>query len=473
MTDDTVVRLSSAQTVRTSALQAIDALSKDDFFRGLVDSLPAAIYTTDTAGKITYYNEAAATLWGHRPQLNSSEWCGSWKLFWPDGQSMTHDQCPMATAVKEQRPIRGMEAIAERPDGTRVPFIPFPTPIFDSAGQFVGAVNLLVDITERKQTEDAVGRLAALVESSDDAIIGKTLDGTITSWNKGAERIFGYLAQEIVGKSVKTLIPMEYQKEEETILERLRQGQRIEHYETVRQRKHGSRIPVSLTISPVKSPSGKIIGASKIARDITERKRAEAHLALLGREAEHRTKNILATVQAAVHLTRADTAEEFKKIIEGRIQALSNAHKLFVQTGWRGAELSALIANELSAFSQDDVRRIKLDGSNLVLDPDAAQAVAVAVHELATNAAKYGALSVTDGLITVEWFQSKGQLSIRWTESGGPQVNTPSRMGLGTTVIKNILQGKLRGEANFDWRATGLCCTLVLRTDFQPLSSQL
>jgi PAS domain S-box-containing protein len=473
MPDDTIVRLGSARTMQTSALQTIDALSKDDFFRGLLDSLPAAIYTTDTAGKITYYNEAAATLWGHRPQLNSSEWCGSWKLFWPDGQSMTHDQCPMATAVKERRPIRGLEAIAERPDGTRVPFIPFPTPIFDSAGQFVGAVNLLVDISDRKQAEEAMGRLAAIVESSDDAIIGKTLDGIITSWNKGAERVFGYLAQEIIGKSVKILIPIEYQKEEETILDRLRRGQHIEHYETVRQRKHGSRINVSLTISPIRSASGQIMGASKVARDITDRKRTEAQLVLLGREAEHRTKNILATVQAAVHLTRADTVEEFKEIVEGRIQALSNAHRLFAQSRWNGAELSALIANELSAFYQDNEPRIKFDGPDLILEPDAAQAVAISVHELATNAAKYGALSVPDGRIRVEWFQSKGQLSIRWTESGGPPVTPPSRSGFGMTVIENVLQGKLGGQANFEWRETGLCCTLILRSDFHPLGSQV
>jgi PAS domain S-box-containing protein len=108
---------------------------------------------TDAKGRITFYNEAAAELWGCRPKLGVNEWCGSWKLFWPDGREMTHGECPMAIAVREGRPIRGAEAIAERPDGTRVPFIPFPTPLFDSSGQLVGAVNMLVDITERKRAE--------------------------------------------------------------------------------------------------------------------------------------------------------------------------------------------------------------------------------------------------------------------------------------------------------------------------------
>src|SRR6478752_9304759 len=107
------------------------AAERERRFRGLLEALPAAIYTTDTAGRITYYNEAAAHLWGHHPPLGTSEGCGSWKLYWPDGTPLAHADCPMAMALKEKRPIRGVEAIAERPDGTRVPFIPYPTPLYD------------------------------------------------------------------------------------------------------------------------------------------------------------------------------------------------------------------------------------------------------------------------------------------------------------------------------------------------------
>jgi PAS domain S-box-containing protein len=128
-------------------------------FRSLLDALPAAVYTTDAAGRVTYYNDAAADLWGHRPPLGTIEWCGSWKLYWPDGTPLAHGDCPMAIALKENRSVRGMEAVVERPDGTRVPFIPYPTPMHDEAGQLIGAVNMLVDITDRKRAEEQQGLL--------------------------------------------------------------------------------------------------------------------------------------------------------------------------------------------------------------------------------------------------------------------------------------------------------------------------
>jgi PAS domain S-box-containing protein len=174
----------------------------------------------------------------------------------------------------------------------------------DSGGNIVGAVNCFQDITERKRSEEAGLRLAAIIESSDDAIVSKDLDGTITSWNGGAERIFGYLAEEIIGKPITILIPPDRQKEEEAIMGRIRRGQRVEHYQTVRQRKDGGLIDISLSISPVRNAQGNVIGASKIARDITEHKRSEAQIVNLAREAEHRTKNILATVLATVNAAK-------------------------------------------------------------------------------------------------------------------------------------------------------------------------
>src|SRR4029078_11976580 len=140
------------------------------------------------------------------------------------------------------------------------------------------------------QSLQAGQRMISIVECSDDAIISKDLNGIITSWNRGAERIFGYLAEDIIGKPVTTLIPPELHNEEPAILERIRRGERIDHYQTIRMRKDGGRIDISLTISPMRDAGGKIIGASKIARDVTEQKRSEAQIAILAREAEHRAK---------------------------------------------------------------------------------------------------------------------------------------------------------------------------------------
>src|SRR5437588_4923200 len=169
-------------------------------FRALLDVLPAAIYTTDAAGRITYYNQAAVDLAGRRPALGADEWCVSWRLYSSDGRPMRHDECPMAIALKENRAVRADEAILERPDGTRIPFAPYPTPLRDASGKLIGAVNMLVDIRERQEANDARAYLGAIIECSDDAIVSKTLEGIVTSWNRGAESIFGYAADEMIGQ---------------------------------------------------------------------------------------------------------------------------------------------------------------------------------------------------------------------------------------------------------------------------------
>jgi two-component system, chemotaxis family, CheB/CheR fusion protein len=429
----------------------------------LLDVLPAAIYTTDADGRITYYNEAAAILWGCRPRLNSDQWCGSWRLYRPDGTPLPHDQCPMAVALKEERPIKGAEAIAERPDGTRVPFMAFPTPLYDASGMLVGAVNMLVDLGEHRSAERAAHRLVSIVESSDDAIVSKDLNGTIATWNKGAERLFGYFAEEIVGKPITTIIPSDRRDEEAGILERIRRGERIEHFETVRQRKDGQLVNISLTVSPIFDNSGKIIGASKIARDITDRKRREEQITLLAREADHRTKNLLALAQATVHLSQGETPDELKAAIEGRLRALAHAHALLARSRWAGADLRALVTEELSPYCQDDPDRARIEGPSLMLEQQAAQAMAVAVHELTTNAVKYGALSAPKGRVSVVWSCDPGRrLTFRWTETGGPPVGLPKRQGFGARVMERIIQGQLNGELKFDWRKEGVACEIII-----------
>jgi PAS domain S-box-containing protein len=314
-----------------------------------------------------------------------------------------------------------------------------------------------------RESEQQLRWLASIVESSDDAIVSKNLDGIIRSWNRGAERVFGYTAQEAIGQPITIVIPKDRQDEERAILTRIRRGERIDHFETIRQRKHGSLIVVSLTVSPVKNAEGKIVGASKSARDITEQRRSQEQIATLAREAEHRSKNLLATVQATVNLSQADTPEGLKQAIEGRILALANVHSLFVETRWIGAELSTIATQELAPYFEKDERRVRIDGPQALLEPNAAQAIAVTLHELATNAAKYGALSVANGQIDLKWsHESDGRLILRWKEMGGPAVQMPKHQGFGTRIVKRMI-GQLKGKSRFDWRADGLVCEITLQ----------
>ncbi len=311
-----------------------------------------------------------------------------------------------------------------------------------------------------RESEQQLRWLASIIDSSDDAIVSKNLDGIITSWNSGAERVFGYSASEAIGQPITLVIPQDRQSEEREILTRIRRGERIDHFETVRQRKNGSLIVVSLTVSPVKDANGKIVGASKIARDITEQKKNQELIVTLAREAEHRSKNLLANAMATVNLSQSSSAEGLKEVIAGRIQALANVCSLFAETRWIGAEVSAIATQELAPYS--DGKRTFTDGPQTLLAPDAAQAVAVALHELATNAAKYGALSSPDGHVRLEWSHAvAGSLRLRWIETGGPVAQEPSRTGFGTRIVEQMIVQQ-KGQVRFDWRKEGLVCEITL-----------
>ena len=427
----------------------------------VIRALPAAIYTTDAAGRITFYNEAAAELWGCCPELGKSEFCGSWKLYWPDGRPMSHGQCPMAIALKERREIRGMEAVAERPDGSFVHFVPYPTPLYDASGTLIGAVNMLIDISDRKRADMQAQRLAAIVESSDDAIVSKDLNGIITSWNHGAERLFGYTAEEVIGKPITMLIPPDRMGEEPEIIGRVRRGERVDHYDTVRRRKDGSLIDISLTVSPLKDADGRIVGASKIARDITERKRAQEQQKLLVNEMKHRIKNSLATVQAIATQTLNQHAKERDAFI-ARLHALGNAHDLLTSETWDTASLHAIVTQALKPFQEQHHERIAVEGpANVWLDSTKSVIVAMVVHELATNAIKYGALSNGSGRVSVAWKQHSqpNLVKLVWQESGGPKVSPPKQKGFGSHLIERAFGGQL-GSAQLVFSPQGVSCTL-------------
>lgn len=480
--DPLLIREIGAATGRSTVDVASDArvirVPRNDFsVQDILEALPEAVYTTDASGRITFYNKAAIDLWGVTPKLGESEFCGSWKLYWLDGTPLPHNECPMALALREQRPIRGMEAIAERPDGSRIAFLAFPTPLFDADGNLAGAVNMLVDLTDRSIADETAQRLAAIVESSDDAILAKDLNGTIITWNAGAERLFGYTADEAIGRPVAMLIPEDRHDEEPNILARIHRGERIDHYETIRQRKDGSLIDISLSVSPVRNRAGRIIGASKIAHDITDRRRAEEQQRLLLREMDHRVKNLFSLASSLVQLSArsAETPAELASAVSARLNALAHAHSLTAprlsDAGRNEQEttLHALIHTILAPYDgSDDSRRSRavVTGADVPISGDAITGFALLLHEFATNAAKYGSLSVPEGSVDIVCREDGDCLVLEWTENGGPPISSAAdNEGFGTRLAKATVRSQLGGEITRDWRPEGLSIRLVVARD--------
>lgn len=619
----------------------------------IAHDLPIAIYVTDAEGFVVYHNAAAGALWGHDPAPGEVRWCGSHILFGQDGAPLAHEDSPMAWAA-----CNGVHAapriLARRRDGRHYTFVPHSKPLTDAQGRVVGAIHLILDIGDRESADEETQRLAAIVESSDDAIVSKQLDGTITSWNGAAERLFGWRAEEIVGRSVLMLIPEDRHDEEVRIIERLRRGERIEHFETVRRHKSGVLFDISLTISPIRRSDGTIIGASKIARDITQKKQAEellqrqAHrLEILNRvariisqdldldrivqavtdeatalsgaqfgaffhnvvdadgeawllhslsgaaredfdklgmprntqvfaatfagkgivrsadirkdprygrsgphhgmpaghlpvvsylavpvvsssgavigglffghgepdrfgpetetlisaiaaqaavaidnarlhqsaqveiaqrkaaedakelllhEVKHRVKNTLATIQALVTQTLKGTPAEERDAFISRLHALSGAHDLLTQSDWQEIGIAALARRSLAAFVDGGTARVTCIGPDVGLSANRALLLTMVLHELGTNAVKYGALSAEEGRVALAWRMAGAErptLRLEWRESGGPPVTPPARHGFGSRMIAAALQGS-DGHVAFDYRPDGLRVTAHL-----------
>ena len=351
----------------------------EEYFRQLLDSLPAAIYTTDAAGRITYYNRAAVELSGREPRLGTEQWRVSWRLHLPDGTPLPHDECPMAVALREDRPIRDVEIIAERPDGTRLNLLPYPTPLHDRTGALVGAVNMLVDITERKRAEQAVQSLNETLEQRveersrqlmqafnqlrateerfrllvegviDYAIFMLDPNGFVTSWNAGARRIKGYAAEEIIGRHFSQFYTEEDRQHGKpaTALETAKRTGKYEA-EGWRVRKDGTTFWANAVLDAIHDADGRLIGFAKITRDLTEKKEAEEQLRraqkmeaigqLTGGVA-HDFNNLLTAIIGNLEmLTRLLPAESpIRRYAEGALRA-----------GMRGSQLTS----QLLTFSR-------------------------------------------------------------------------------------------------------------------------
>ena len=480
----------------------------------IIEAIPAAVYTTDAEGRITFFNQAAVEFSGRVPELGTDSWCVTWKLYNMDGTPLPHDQCPMAVALREKRPVLGCEAVAERPDGQRRIFTPYPTPLFDDQGRLTGAVNMLVDITERKRAEDILReseeRFRAIVETTPECVKVVAADGTLLLMNEaGLEMVGAAAAEEVAGRSVYDLIapedreslprlqrarlrrreglprirhrrterqtlpdgnacravapprrldrparhyarhhrsvakpkkrgccsgpssiprmtpssartsaaglpagtggrsaftairlrkrsenrscivvPPDRQEEEREILARLQRGERVDHFETTRRRKDGGLLNVSLTISPLSNQQGEIIGVSKIARDITERKRAENDLRRANQDLEqfaysasHDLQEPLRTIKIYSELL----ADRLGTVVEGETAEFLD----FLQSA---ATRMELLVRDLLAYTQVTRLDAKLE------ETDANQTLAEALANLGGAIAESGAAVTSDKL---------------------------------------------------------------------------
>ncbi len=316
---------------------------------------------------------------------------------------------------------------------------------------------------------DAAAFLAALVESSDDAIISKNLNGVVMTWNKAAEQLFGYTASEAVGQPITIIIPDDHLDEEPAIIARIQAGDRVQHFETVRQRKDGTRIDISLTISPIRTRDGTIIGASKIARDISERKRAAERQDLLLKEMRHRVKNVFAITGGIISLSAAtaETPRELAADVRSKLLALSRAHEITMRCAKgefsfpEAGTLFELLSNILAPFEVEGRRQWQLHGDDPDIDVANLTNLALLFHEFATNAAKYGSLSVAQGRLDITASVKQDILEIHWVESNGPRLSPDSgqETGFGNRLEQSVAQS-LQVEIKRDWQPDGLTIRL-------------
>lgn len=428
----------------------------EERFRAIFSQSAAGIALSDLTGKLISVNQRYCEI-VNRP---ASELIGT------HIQAITYAEDVPGNAIQFKRLVETGESFDiekryVRGDGSLVWGGNSVSAIRDESGRIVQTVAIVVDITERKRAQEIERLLALMIASSNDAMLAIDLDMVITSWNAAAERLYGYSSQEAIGRSVMMLVPDDRAEEEPEILRQIRAGQVVNRYETQRLRKDGSLVDVLLSVSPIIDPSGRVIGASKLAHDISARKEAERLQAILVGELHHRVKNILATVTAIARQTMGRDKDHREDVdaFTSRLSSLSRAQDLLLHGDWQFAELKSVV---LQAISPYPAETFTVRGPTVPLPPKAVVSLSLALHELATNAAKYGALSVAGGRVSVVWDHdlATSQLTIIWKEEGGPDVVPPTRRGFGSTLVERLLTAELKGDAQISYERHGVVCVI-------------
>jgi PAS domain S-box-containing protein len=282
------------------------------------------------------------------------------------------------------------------------------------------------------------------------------------SWDEGQYRIFGVEPKnfQISTDNIRSLLhPDDWEPLRQVVL-RMAKGQRTQQVEFRVRRPNGELRWCTGTAAASVDAAGNVVRISGVTSDVTERKEAEERQVLLAREVDHRARNALAIIQSIIRLTRAKSVDEYVATVEGRIKALALAHTLLSDSRWNGADLGTLVAEEFAPYRTGN--KVEVKGPNVSLSPATAQGIALALHELATNAAKHGALSSLKGRVSLAWQLQSDILTLHWVESGGPPIKTPSARSFGLKVIKASIEQQLGGKATFDWNPKGLRCDLLI-----------
>lgn len=442
-------------------------VTPDSILAAIVESSEDAIVSKTIDGIITSWNAAAERTFGYA----AAEAVGRplTIIIPPD---RLEEEAEILRRIRAGEKIVRFETIRVRKDSRTIEVSVTVSPIRDQHGHVVGACKVVRDMSGRRLAqaalEDSEARHRAVIDTAVDGILTIDEHGIIESLNPAAERLFGASRAELVGRNISSLMPAPYTHEHDGYLDRyLRTGERRiigVGREVTGRRKDGSTFPMDLAVSELTLGGRRMF--TGIVRDISERKKAELRQRLLADELDHRVKNNLAAVLslASQTLATSQSLEQFRVAFSGRLRAMAETHAALAKSRWESVRLDELAELVLGPFRQQFDTRVRLEGEPLTLPARAATPISLTLHELATNAAKYGALSSTSGRLDVSWRSSKGTTVINWLERGGPAVAMPSATGSGTLIINGLIRYELKGSLDLRYDAEGVSCTITVPT---------
>lgn len=441
--------------------------------QAVLDALPIGIYACDTEGHILRVNRRASELWGRAPRLMdvTQRFCGSFRVENLDGEYIPPDQTPMARAILTGESFEGAEAVVHNHDGKRWVARVNIAPLVDADDEVVGAVNCFQDITHEHEMRLALERQQRTFELA--MIASKmgtwryTLADNICIYDENAQRLYGLTKARFLHDEEG--VNQKFHAEDlDRMWERVAkaldpQGDgRYEVEYRVRQLDGSWRWLSAWGLVEFEGQGAdrRPIAIAGASRDLTDRKQSEELQRLLVNELNHRVKNTLATVQSLVAQTLrgAIDFDSARHAISARIVALAGAHDLLTSRNWSSAGVADVVDRAMAPFATG---QFDVDGPSIDLSPKQALALSLALHELATNAAKYGALSRPEGRVTISWQSQDGKLDLEWRESGGPQVVRSGRRGFGSRLLEDGLCHDLDGHTRLSFAADGVVCSIT------------